>query len=612
VICFILHPSSLSRVSAGTLRTADGRTIEGDVRLEPDGQISVAPTRMGAGKPEKFDLSQVLQATFRNDPAPGAKTAPKAAPALDADVRKIPAPWQVTDVGDLAEKGYARHAEGVFSLKTAGANVAGRRDALCLVHQPAGAEAELTARVRDVADPRAVAAGVMIRASAEPDAPYAGLFCVNNDVRFMFRGEAGEATEGARVGVARTLPLYLRLTRRDDAVTAYVSRDGVEWEQVARERLPALRDAAPALAGLAVCGREERLLGAHLDKVRLTPSAPAAARPAAAASAPAVGDGAAAAATVAARPLKPGVMLRSGTLLANTEVGRADEGTLRFDRDGRPQTVSLASVARVVFRELSPEQAAKIPDKATGVLLKEGDFVEGEFKGVDKQGRIQLSSVLFGLARFEPKEKAIALVINDVDPAAKPELTLRTADGSVYAARSVKFENDKLTIDDALAGQFTVSRGDVTELTSGGGRTESLAALKPAKVEPEPKPGAPAPLAVDSTGVGLPMTIAGVTAARGLTLPAGASASWDVAGAYRTLTFKCGVPAGVLATAPVRFVVLADGKEVYRSKPRTSLDQPLTASVPLKDVKTLTLKTESTSPDPLPTPGLWQDPSLVK
>src|SRR5687768_4892754 len=64
VSCFILHPSSLS--PAGTLRTADGRTIEGDVRLEPDGQISVAPTRMGAGKPEKFDLSQVLQATFRN------------------------------------------------------------------------------------------------------------------------------------------------------------------------------------------------------------------------------------------------------------------------------------------------------------------------------------------------------------------------------------------------------------------------------------------------------------------------------------------------------------------------------------------------------------------
>jgi hypothetical protein len=309
----------------------------------------------------------------------------------------------------------------------------------------------------------------------------------------------------------------------------------------------------------------------------------------------------------------PGVMLRSGTLLAGAEVDKADDGSLRYTKREGTQTLSLAHVARVIFRELSPEQAAKIPEKGAGVLLKEGDFVDGEFKGIARDGRIQLSSVLFGLAKFEPREKAAALVLGDVDPAAarSARMTFRTMDGSTYVAASVTPDRDKLLIEDPLAGRFEINRWEVTDIAAGASRLESLAALKPPKVE-TPSKSAGEGLTIDSTGVGLPMTVAGVTAARGVTLTAGSAASWDLAGQYRTLTFKCGVPAGVLATAPVRFVVLADGKELFRSKPRTSLDDLLTATVTLKDVKTLTLKTESTTADPLPIPGLWLDPALVK
>src|SRR5205814_4818308 len=99
---------------------------------------------------------------------------------------------------------------------------------------------------------------------------------------------------------------------------------------------------------------------------------------------------------------------------------------------------------------------------------------------------------------------------------------------------------------------------------------------------------------------------------KGVTLAAGTSATWNLPGKYRTLSFKCGIPQGILPTAPVRFIVLADGKEVYKSRPRSSLDEPLAASISIKDAKTLTLKVESTAGQMAATPGLWGDVGLVK
>ena len=102
------------------------------------------------------------------------------------------------------------------------------------------------------------------------------------------------------------------------------------------------------------------------------------------------------------------------------------------------------------------------------------------------------------------------------------------------------------------------------------------------------------------------MTLAGSAPCQhGLTLTAGAAASWNLAKEYRTFTFKCGVPQGILPTAPICFIVLGDGRELYKSPPQTSLNDPISNSLSIKGITTLTLKVEST----LPTPGLWADPA---
>jgi hypothetical protein len=215
--------------------------------------------------------------------------------------------------------------------------------------------------------------------------------------------------------------------------------------------------------------------------------------------------------------------------------------------------------------------------------------------------------VLFGLARFEAAHKAAALVLNDLDPAAAKTI-VRTHDGSVYFADSVTPEKDKLIVDDPAAGSFAINRWDVSEISLGGGRLQSLATMRPAKID-TPTPGKG--FHVDSTGSELPPALPGVTVEHALALAPGTTVTWNLAGGDRTFTFTPGVPRGASHTAKLRFLVLGDGKELYKSPPLTSLDAARLNSVSVKGVQTLTLKVES--PDKgTSTAGLFANPALVK
>ena len=61
-----------------------------------------------------------------------------------------------------------------------------------------------------------------------------------------------------------------------------------------------------------------------------------------------------------------------------------------------------------------------------------------------------------------------------------------------------------------------------------------------------------------------------------------------------------------------RVVVLGDGKELYRSEPRTSLDEAANISLNLSGVRALVLRVESPGDVSLPAAALWADPLLVK
>jgi hypothetical protein len=305
-------------------------------------------------------------------------------------------------------------------------------------------------------------------------------------------------------------------------------------------------------------------------------------------------------------------MLRTGTLLARADIARADDGSIRFSKaDRRDIVLPTAQAARIIFRELTPDMLARIPAGHGGVLLRAGDFVEGEFKAI-ASARVHLSSVLFGLQRFEVGNQAACVVLRDPDPL-KAAHVIRTTDGSIYMAKSAKVEREKLVVEDAAAGEFRIAPQDIEEISAGPGKLQPLASMKPTKVD------AAAGIAPADACVLSPpgnITLSGAAPGNPILLRTACAATWDLNKEYRLLTFKAGVPDTVAPTALVRFIILGDGKPLYKSPPRASTDGPIAASVVLKDVTTLTLKLESTSTDAgavaIPTPGIWADASLVK
>lgn len=565
--------------TAGIVRTLDGKTLEGDVKLESAQALSVMPAK--GTKPQTIELANVLHAVFKSAPV-------KAEAVVRTDDGRPPAPWKLADVGTLAEKAYARYdARGQYSVKSAGGEIGGKRDAFAFVQQPASGDAEVSMKLLDLGSSgsKNVGAGLMFRADNEPDAVFASLVFVGQELRFFKRARKGESCDGGTVLPGARLPMWLRLSRRSSTFTAWVSRDGNQWDQVASEVI----DMPPAaVAGFAVCGRERQNTGAHAEALRFTSLSPL---------------------LLANAPvhIPPGLVLRSGTILANVNIDRLDEAQIRFNKNGE-QRLSRGALARIVFSELSPEMAAKIPPRGAGALLREGDFVEGDLRAY-RDGRLELSSVLFGLKRFEPRQQALAVVLNDLEPA-RAQLVVRTLDGSVYMARELSLDKDQVKLADASGATLSFNRWDIADISAGADRMESLASIKPSRVD-APK-GAGDGLFSGATGAGVALNLAGVPVQNGLALTAGASASWQLDGKYRLLTFTAGVPAGVLPTTQVRFIVTADGKELYRSAPRASIDAPLPVALSLKDVKSVTLAVQSTLAQSLPTPGLFAEASLVK
>src|SRR4051794_5814268 len=101
---------------AGSVRTVDGKTYEGELRLEK-GQIVISARR--GGEPVKLDLAEVLGATFKSTDA----AKPQA--AKPAPQQKLEGVWKTQDVGPTGTPGSVTVADGKYAVKGAGANIKG-------------------------------------------------------------------------------------------------------------------------------------------------------------------------------------------------------------------------------------------------------------------------------------------------------------------------------------------------------------------------------------------------------------------------------------------------------------------------------------------------------
>lgn len=158
-----------------------------------------------------------------------------------------PPGWSVADVGAVGGLGTTTASGGVFEVAASGSDLWSTADAFHLAYMRMTGDGEISARVDGLTAPAAAnfaLAAITMRESLDAGARHASLI-VTSDGKAKFRRRTATsgttASDGPSAGSV-SVPLWLRLVRQGQTFAAYISADGVEWQQVHTTQSVALPD----------------------------------------------------------------------------------------------------------------------------------------------------------------------------------------------------------------------------------------------------------------------------------------------------------------------------------------------------------------------------------
>lgn len=153
----------------------------------------------------------------------------------------LPEGWTQADIGAVGAAGSSVYDAGAaaFTVTGAGADVWGTADAFQFAWRPWSGDGTIEARVTSVDYVASwVKAGVMIRASTDPDSAHAFMIVsAGKGLAFQRRVAQGGLSVHTSGG-AGAAPYWVRLQRAGDLVTASVSLDGTSWRVVGSDTIP--------------------------------------------------------------------------------------------------------------------------------------------------------------------------------------------------------------------------------------------------------------------------------------------------------------------------------------------------------------------------------------
>jgi len=240
-----------------------------------------------------------------------------------------------------------------------------------------------------------------------------------------------------------------------------------------------------------------------------------------------------------------------------------------------------------------------------GLVLTSGDVVEGEFKTI-ADGRVAISSVLFGLRKFNVAEVAAVIIRENPPVPAAWHYEVRISDGSLLLVDKLSSESGSLIAETSFAGKLKMGQEQILEIRAGGSRFKPLTELKASGIT-----GSADGFKVLNVSTSA-VSVRGQVPSRMIRISSGSAANYKLDGGYRLLALRFAVPDGILPTTAVRLVVLSDGKELYRSPAATAFDEPLAVAVKLGGNKVLTIKLESDGLVELGGVGILMEPALIQ
>lgn len=155
-----------------------------------------------------------------------------------------------------------------------------------------------------------------------------------------------------------------------------------------------------------------------------------------------------------------GVVLAGGSFIAG-RVRSADERSLQLADATVEAAIPLANVARICFQPAEPEQENKLQTKKAGVLLRNGEFIEGHFKGF-AQGKVSMQTTQSGAKSYE-QEQVWAVVLREAK-SRNARFELRTRSDSRILAHNIWAEKGGLAIQDTTIAKLEVPAAEVTEI----------------------------------------------------------------------------------------------------------------------------------------------------
>ena len=359
-------------------------------------------------------------------------TVAAAAPSKGATAGKLPAPWQSRDVGRLIEPGRTSWDSGAFTLMVSPPHPHEDFSSFRMAYQPIkDGDVEVVARVVEIENPdKDSRAGVIICSEPHPEAAKAMLtVSAEHGAYLRTWGYKGGSTRGDRRAEIKP-PYWVKLTRSDGLLRAYTSADGRRWKMFHEKHASKLRTGKVYAGPAAYVTETDRLSRVVIDNVRLN------------------GEH-----DIALEPALPRLVLVDGSMIA-AEIEQASGAAFKLAGRWSGTSVTTPLVARVEFLHPLPDDLAERANgDRRGMLLRGGDFADGELKSIGADGQLEMQSLLLGKLSRSITEDVDALVLRSVQaPRDDVKFVVDTQAGSSFQVRAIEVLEGGIRLDTRLLG----------------------------------------------------------------------------------------------------------------------------------------------------------------
>jgi alpha-galactosidase len=180
----------------------------------------------------------------------------------------IPSPWEFNEIND--NKSSAVYSDDIFSIEGGGADIWSSIDQFAFVNRNAEKDNYISAQIisQTNTDPWAKT-GLMFRESKSPKSTFVMLSVTpGNGISLQWRENTGDVCNKKDLGVA-SLPVYLKLSKKDSTFAAYKSSDGEQWELLGDITINQ-SFATQYLVGMEVCSHSSHMLSlSKFDHVKV-------------------------------------------------------------------------------------------------------------------------------------------------------------------------------------------------------------------------------------------------------------------------------------------------------------------------------------------------------